>query len=47
MVDFESIPNTEKVDLLRTIAEQVNKYYNDPANSEENQSQIKKETKSA
>ena len=47
MVDFESIPNTERVDLLRTISDQVSKYYNNSENSEKNQTQIKKKSKSA
>ena len=43
MVDFASIPNTEKVDLLRTISEQVKDYFNDPVNTEKYKTQIKKE----
>ncbi len=45
MVDFETIPNAERVDLLKTIAEQVNEYFQNPNNEEKNQTQIKKEVK--
>ena len=47
MVDFETIPNIERVDFLKAIAEQVHKYYSDPANTEKYETHKKKKSKSA
>lgn len=44
MVDFETIPNNERVNFLKAIAEQVHKYFSDPANAEKYETH-KKENK--
>ena len=41
MVDFETIPNIERVDFIKAIAEQVQEYFSDPANAEKYETQKK------
>ena len=47
MVDFEAIPNIERADFIKAIAEQVHMYFNDPANAEKHKTNKKKKSKSA
>ena len=34
MIDFELIPQIEKVELMKAIAEPVREYFHDPVNAE-------------
>ena len=46
MVDFETIPNIERVDFIKAIADQVREYFHNPANAEKYETLIKKKSKS-
>ena len=41
MVDFESIPHKDKTELVKSIATEIQKYFQNPENAEENKTRIK------